>query len=157
MSMKITINPNLSFIFFFNLLHNFFNMINFWMKFFIGIYPLSIQINPSKWISIIATDNTIRIHARYEYKSIKPSKVFSFMPIRCNEIINSSENLAAGSLARMNSGSNQNNRVFFEWPIISWNFNFINRQANNSLTKFCPSVIYSFVCIFNEYFFLKLI
>jgi len=142
MSMKITINPNLSFIFFFNLLHYFFNMINFGMKFFIWIYPLSIQINSSKWISIIATDNTIRIHARYKYKSIKPSKVFSFMPIRGYEIINSSENLAAGSLARMNSGSNQNNRVFFEWPIITWNFNFIKRQANNRLTKFCSSVIY---------------
>ncbi len=157
MAMKVTIYPNLPFIFFFNLLHNFFNIIDFGMKFFIWINPLSIQINASKWISIIATNNTIRVHARYKYKSIKPSKIFSFMPIGGNEIINPSKNLASRSLSRMNSRGNQNNGVFFNGPIISWNFNFIQRQANNRLAKFCSSVVYSFVCILYEYFFLKLV
>jgi hypothetical protein len=63
-TMDITVNPNLSFFSLSYTFHQVFNMENLRLEILVWLDPLSIQINPTHCIPIIAAHHTIRIQAR---------------------------------------------------------------------------------------------
>ena len=101
--MQVTEDPNLSLIFFFDLLHQIFDSTHFWMKVQIGINPLSVEIDTSQRVSIIADNDSIRIHARYEYESIESSEILGLSTVARYEVIDALKYLTAGALSRMDS------------------------------------------------------
>lgn len=102
-AMQVTEDPNWPFIFLFNRSHEIFDSTYFRMKLWFWINPLPIQINSCNRISIITTDDTIRIHTRNKDEGIKTSQEFGFSLIRCKEVKYSFECETCWRLTRVHS------------------------------------------------------
>lgn len=96
MAVQIAKDPDMALVFFFDSLHEFLDRAYLWMEIFFGVYPLTIQVNASEGISIVAAYNSIWIHDWYEYECVESPEVFGLSIVRCEEIVNASKYLAPG-------------------------------------------------------------
>jgi hypothetical protein len=65
------------------------------MEFRLWVDPLPVQVDSSQRVSVVATDHTIRVHARYQDKGVELSEEFGFSAIRRYEVVDASEYLTA--------------------------------------------------------------
>lgn len=86
--MQVTIDPDLALVFFLDLLHEALNRHHFWMELWFRVNPLAIEIDSSHRVTVVSNDDSIRIHARNEYKGIESPEILCFTAIRCNKVIN---------------------------------------------------------------------
>jgi hypothetical protein len=87
-AMQIAVNPDLPFIFLFDLLHEVFDGHDFRMEFRLWVDPLSVEVYTCHGVSVIANYDSVWIHARYQNKSVEPPQVLRFPRIGSNEVIN---------------------------------------------------------------------
>lgn len=122
-SMQVTEDPDRPLVFLLNRSHEILHGTYLWMKLWFWINPLPIQINPSKRISIIAANDTIRIHARYKDESVKTPQEFGFSLIRCKEVEYTFECETSWRLTRVHSCRYQDDLILFHASLISCNDN----------------------------------
>ena len=127
--MYITEDPDLSFVFFLDLLHHVFDSAYLGMEFRLWIDPLSIEVDSCQRIPIVSNDHTVRIHARDQNKGIKSSQVFGLLAIRGDEVVDATEYLRAWCFSGVNSGSNKDNLILLSTPLITSYNNFIKRYT----------------------------
>ena len=96
MAVQIAKDPDVALVFFFDSLHEFLDRAYLRMEIFFGVYPLTIQVNASEGISIVAAYNSIWIHDWYEYECVESPEVFGLSIVRCEEIVNAPKHLAPG-------------------------------------------------------------
>jgi len=97
--MEVTEDPNLTLVFFFDLLHESFHSDDLGMKSRLWVDPLPIQVDSSKRVTIVAAYDTVWVHYWNEYKCVKPSQVLGFTTIRGYEVINATKDFTARSLS----------------------------------------------------------
>ena len=80
---------------------------------------MSIEIDTCQRVSIIADNDSIRIHARYEYESIESSEILGLSTVARYEVIDALKYLTAGALSRMDSGGYQHDLILSGASLIS--------------------------------------
>ena len=101
--MDVTVDPDVTLLTISERLEQLFDVVHLWMKLLIRADPLSIQIDTCDRISVVATDDTIRIQDRYEYKSVELAQELGLLAVRAEKIENALEYSACWSLARVHT------------------------------------------------------
>jgi hypothetical protein len=136
MTMQVTIDPQLSSFLFMQMFHKALDVKDFRLKFFIRLYPLSIEINSSNRASIISAHYPIRIQSRYQNERIEFSEELSLLMIGAKKVKDPFENEASRSLGCMNSTSYYYDGLLFVSFTISTYGDHLQRQATNTSTQF---------------------
>ena len=103
MAVDVTVDPDVTLLTVGERLEQLLDVVHLRMKLLIRADPLSIQIDTCDRISVIATDDTIRIQDRYEYKSVELPQELGLFAVRAKKIEDALEHGACWSLARVHT------------------------------------------------------
>ena len=76
--MQVAEDPDLTFIFLFDLLHQILNAAYFRVVLWLGIDPLTVEIDTGRRIPIITADHTVWIHTRNKYERVEAAQILGF-------------------------------------------------------------------------------
>jgi hypothetical protein len=119
--------------------------------------PLPIQINSSQRVSVVATNDSIWIHAWNQNESVEPSQKLCLLSIRNNKIINASEDLATRRLTRVHSRCDEHNLILAHGLGISSYYYLVEGHTTHSFAKLFSGIVYHLVRVIYDDIFLKLI
>jgi hypothetical protein len=131
-AVQVAKNPDLAF-FLLERRHEIFYCNDFRMEGRLWINPLSIQVNTSQRISIVATDYSVWVEAWNQYKGVESAEVLGFSTVRSYEIIDASEYFTAWGFSGVHSACDQNYLVAFNALRISTDHYLVERHAGH-----CP-------------------
>jgi hypothetical protein len=155
--MQVTKDPYLPLVLLFDLLHQIFHGADLWVEVKIGINPLPVEIHSRKGVPVVADNDPVGIHARNEDEGVKSSQVLGLSAVTRDEIIYALEDLAARTLSRVNSRSNQYNLVLASAPLISGYHDLVERVAGESPAELRPLIVNQLRGVFYQQCLLKLV
>ena len=129
MAVYITEYPDLPFVFFLDLLHHIFDSAHLGMEFRLWIDPLSIEVDSCQRISVVSNYNTVRIHTWDQNKGIESSKIFGFLAIWGDEVVNASEHLRAWRFSGVNPRGNEDDLVLLGASLVTSYNNLVKRYT----------------------------
>ena len=157
MSVQIAVDPYLSFVLFFDLLHQALDSHYFRVKKRLGVDPLAVEVHASDRISIVSDDNTVWVHAGNKDEGVKASKILCFTGVWSNKVINTAKNLWSRTLSRVDPRGYQDYLIFLAGISISWNHNFVYWQTWKCSSNFWALIVNQLLWIINKKLLLKLI
>lgn len=72
--MDIAVDPNLPLFNFCEFLQQIFGKEDFRLEMLVRLDPLAIEVNPSDRVTVVTTDDSIRVQDRYQYEGIVKSQ-----------------------------------------------------------------------------------
>ena len=139
--MDVTVDPDMSLLALRESLEKLFDIVNFGVELHIWVDPLAVQVNTSNRVSVVTTDDSVRIQHRNQDEGVELPQKLGLLSIRTEEIKDSLEDCAGRGLPRVHSGRYDNRRLPLNRLLVPGDGDIPQWQSACRAAHFCALVI----------------